>query len=121
MNNRNKNLRELIINWQEDNSLDKFNEILKLIKEEKFFSPTNELNTLKIEYLMSLDCKFFIPAYINIEKYVTDNKTSNIYTLRDYLNILEEKNNVNIEGLIIEPDDINLFLNKKNIQDICNL
>ena len=43
------------------------------------------------------------------------------YTLKDYQEILEKNNNNDIEGIIIEPDNINLFLNKKIILDICNL
>lgn len=121
MNEKDKSLRNLIINWQEDISIDKFNEILKLLKNAKLYSPVNESNNFKVENIVSLEAKIFIPAYLGIEKSVTNNKTMGSYTLKDYQEMLEKNDNNNIEGIIIEPDDINLFLSKKIVLDICNL
>lgn len=97
MNKKDKNLRDLIINWEENHSVDIFKEILVLIKNEKFYSPVNESNDFEIEKIVSLEGKLYIPVYIGIEESVTNNKSIRIYTLKDYKNVLEENNNDNIE------------------------
>lgn len=97
MNNKDKNLKDLIINWKENNSIEVFKKIIVLIKNEKFYSPINEANDFKIENIVSVEGKLFIPAYIGIEQSVTDNKTMKSYTLRDYQKVLVEDNNDDIK------------------------
>ena len=48
-------------------------------------------------------------------------KTMKIYTLNEYKVMLEQEDTRNVEGIVIDPEGINLFLNKKIILDICSL
>ena len=74
MEKREKSLRELIVDWEKNQTLDEFIEIIKLIKNKNFYSPINELNNFKVENIISLDGRIFIPVYIGIEQNIINNK-----------------------------------------------
>lgn len=97
MNNNDKKLEDLIIEWESDPSIDSFKDMVKLIKNSTFYSPVKENNDFEIETILSLEGKIFLPAYLGIEKCITNNKTMKHFTLKDYKKILENNTNDEIE------------------------
>ena len=102
MNNKEENIKELIIEWKNNNSIETFKDILILIKDIIFYTPVyvNEMFKTEItEKIVSLDGKYFFPAYLGIEDCIMADITIQMkrYSLKDYIEILGNYNYNNVE------------------------